>query len=348
MIDRLFRPHLRAFQPYTSARTEVSEARVLLDANELSLGSPVAFGGLPLNRYPDPLQTDLRAALADLRGVAPEMVFAGVGSDEIIDLLIRLFCTPGSDAVAILEPTYGVYRVAANLSAVEAIGIGLDAEFQPDVDRTLGAALPAAKMLFLCSPNNPTGNLLRRDDILALCARFSGIVVVDEAYVEFAGPAATLAPDVERLDNLVVLRTLSKAWGLAGIRLGYCVAHPLIIASLLRIKAPYSINAVTSHLALMALGDASFLSTVVPAVIAGRARLAAELRGLPGVRTVYPSDANFILAEFDDARAVYERLLRRGISVRQRSEERLRSCLRLTVGSAAEIDLLLGTLKEGA
>ena len=346
MIENLVRNHLRTFAPYTSARSEVQKGEVLLDANELSLGSAATFNGLSLNRYPDPNQTLLRSSLGEYLGMQPESVFVGSGSDEIIDLLIRLFCEPAHDRISVVEPTYGVYKVAANVSAVGVDAIDLGPDFQLDVPRILNFPGRATKMVFLCSPNNPTGNLLKTEDIVSLCKSTKTIVVVDQAYLEFGDPAGDVAREVLRFPNLVVLRTLSKAWGLAGIRLGYCVADPLVVSYLLRIKAPYNINAVTSKLACEALDNAGFLETAVATVRSERARLSGALRTIPAVVRVFPSDANFILVEFNNARAAYERLASCGVIVRRRSEPRLRNCLRITVGTKAENDRVVEILRE--
>ncbi len=346
MIENLIRKHLRLFVPYTSARSEIQQAGILLDANELSLGSPVKLNGIALNRYPDPSQVELRARLAKTLGITSDMVFVGSGSDEVIDLLIRLFCEPGDDKIVVIEPTYGVYRVAAAISGIDVTVVELEDEFQLDVRNTLESLNPASKIIFLCSPNNPTGNLLKREDILAICGNTEAVVVVDQAYLEFADASGDISNEVSSFPNLVVLRTLSKAWGLAGIRLGYCIANPLIISYLLRIKAPYNINAVSSRLAIEALDNSEFLSTSQETVRRERARLGQALRILPNVLRVYPSDANFLLVEFADARNVYIHLVNRGIVVRRRNESRLKNCLRITIGTPAENDLVLKALKE--
>ncbi len=345
MIEELIRPHLRTFKPYVSARSEVLDAKIFLDANELPVGNPVGEGGIGLNRYPDPFQIDLRKAIANGLAVDPEMIFTGVGSDEIIDLLIRLFCEPALDSVTVVEPTYGVYRVAANVNAVRTTTIELNEQFQIDLASTLASVRPDTKLIFLCSPNNPTGNVLNREDILSLCKKTSAIVIVDQAYVEFANGSDDLARIVRELENLVVLRTFSKAWGLAGIRLGYCIAHAQIVSYLLRIKSPYNVSAVTSRLALNALKNRNFLVNAVATIIEERNRLATRLNALPCVVKVYPSDANFFLVEFQDAHLVFETLRRAGIIVRRRSEPRLANCLRLTVGTREENELLLSEIR---
>ena len=345
-IEQLIRSHLLKFEPYRSARSEVRDARIFLDANELSSGSPVEVDGISLHRYPDPSQTALRGKIAEQLSLSPERIFVGVGSDEIIDLLIRLFCNPSKDSVGIFEPTYGVYRVAATVNDVEAVSLPLNECFHIDAEQSRGAASSSTKIIFCCSPNNPTGNLLDRNDILKLCRDLDTIVVVDQAYIEFADAGGDLSNDVLRNDNLVVLRTFSKAWGLAGIRLGYCIAHPAIVSYLLRIKAPYNINAVTSKLALEALKKKEFLVSSSENVVEQRNRLAAGLKRIAGVIRVYPSDANFLLVEVQHAARLYERLANDGIIVRRRSEPRLANCLRLTVGTQEENDLLLHSLSK--
>lgn len=346
MIDSLVRKHLRSFQPYKSARSETHQASIFLDANELSIGSPVSFGDVALNRYPDPYQLALRRKLAFRFGISSEMIFTGVGSDEIIDLLIRLFCEPATDRVMVLEPTYGVYRVASDVNAIEVKTVQLDEAFQIGLQSTLQAVTPDVKIIFCCSPNNPTGNLLRRDDILALCKQVRGIVVVDEAYIEFSEKALSLAYDVSSVPNLVVLRTLSKAWGLAGIRLGYCIAHPLIVSYLLAIKSPYNLNAVTIQLAYEALSNTAFFEQGRSTVIAERDRVRRGLERLSCVRKVYPCETNFLLIEFDDPKKVFESLYRNGIVVRRRNEPRLSQCLRMTIGTPEENSLVLKIISE--
>jgi histidinol-phosphate aminotransferase len=299
-----------------------------------------------LNRYPDPSQIDLRDKIGERIAIDPAMIFVGVGSDEVIDLLIRLFCDPGRDVVAVLEPTYGVYRIAANINAVQTIAINLTEQFQMDLASTARKVGPDVKLIFLCSPNNPTGNVLKRRDIVALCKQTKGIVIVDQAYVEFADKADDLSQQVKELENLVVLRTFSKAWGLAGIRLGYCIANPAIVSYLLRIKSPYNINAVTSQLALKALKDRDFLAESAACIIEERIRLSKELRSLPDVVQVYPSDANFLLVEFTNAQRIFDKLYTAGIIVRRRSEPGLVNCLRLTVGTKKENDLVLSEIEK--
>ncbi len=345
MVRTLVREHLRDFQPYKSARSEVASADILLDANELAFGCPVEVDGLALHRYPDPFQDRLRGRLAELSGVPKEMVFAGVGSDEIIDLLIRLVCEPGRDRIMVLEPTYGIYGVAAAVSNVPVAACELDDSFQIDINAVRRVLNPSLKIIFCCSPNNPTGNLLRRADIMTLSAMAPGLVVVDEAYVDFAEDSGSVLNEVASHSNLVVLRTLSKSFGLAGIRLGYCIGHPDLISYLLKIKSPYNINTLTSHFALKALAADGSLQRNVTNVRASREWLRTALATIPGVEHIYPSDANFLLVRFRDAGSIYEQLLDRGIIVRRRSEQRLQSCLRITVGTMEENQALVRALK---
>lgn len=344
-IEKLIRPNICRLKPYRSARHDFTSG-ILLDANENPFGSAISVDGLSLNRYPDPYQRELRAAIANLHSVQPENVFAGVGSDEVIDLLIRIFCEPQADSLMVLEPTYGVYRVAADVNNVDVLSCLLDDEFQIDVGAVHRQIGSATKMLFCCSPNNPTGNLLRRDDILTLCKSTRAVVVVDEAYTDYAR-SQSLTADIACFPNLVVLRTLSKAWGLAAIRLGYAVAHPLVISYLLKVKAPYSINILTSTEALRALKNDEHVRKSVASTIAERERLRSALSQLAGVECVFPSDANFLLVRFTRARATYEALAQRGVIVRDRSTEpKLTGCLRISVGTPEQNDFLLTALRD--
>jgi len=344
-IDALIRPSIRALKPYRSARQDYLSG-VLLDANENAFGSAITFGGLDLNRYPDPFQTALRSRLAQLHGVQRENIFAGVGSDEVIDLLLRIFCEPQNDAALVLEPTYGMYRVAADVNNVRVDSCLLTDEFQIDVEAAMRWTNENTKIVFCCSPNNPTGNLLNRADILSLCAHTSAIVVVDEAYADF-GQAESLISAVERFPNLVVLRTLSKAWGLAAIRLGYAIAHQQIISYLMKVKSPYNINILTSTEAMKALDNTEHVKKSVASAAAERQRLVKELSTFRLVKKVFPSDANFLLVRCTDARALYQQLAQRGIIVRDRSSEpKLENCLRISIGTPEQNDLLLNALKE--
>jgi histidinol-phosphate aminotransferase len=344
-VEALIRPNIRALKPYRSARQD-HQTGILLDANENAFGSAIAFNGLDLNRYPDPFQTTLRSRLAQLHGVQPENVFTGVGSDEVIDLLLRIFCEPQQDATLILEPTYGMYRVAADVNDVRVDSCLLTDDFQIDVDAAIRSTRKTTKIIFCCSPNNPTGNLLNRADILSLCAQTPAILAADEAYADFA-QTETLVSAVGQFPNLVVLRTLSKAWGLAAIRLGYAIAHPQIISYLMKVKSPYNINILTSTEALKALDNADHVKRSAAAVSAERQRLVRELSMVQFVRKVFPSDANFLLVRCKDARLLHRQLAQRGIMVRDRSSEpKLENCLRISIGTPEQNDLLLNALKE--
>ncbi|MBS1913763.1 MAG: histidinol-phosphate transaminase [Bacteroidetes bacterium] len=342
-IDAMVRPSIRALEPYRAARHDNS-AGILLDANE----NPYASAGEPaLNRYPDPRQNRLRARLAGLVGVRQENVFVGVGSDEAIDLLMRIFCEPARDAILVAEPTYGMYRVAAALNNIAVRGVPLvQGTFGLDLPAMLSAVEERTRLIFCCSPNNPTGNLLAVDDLLALCERSGCIVVVDEAYIEFAS-RGSMAALVNDIPNLVVLRTLSKAWGLAGLRLGYAVAQPGIVSWLMNVKPPYNVGSLVACTALAALEDVGRERAQVAAIVAERERLAAGLAKLRGVLCVHPSDANFLLVRFANAAAVHAELRERGLIVRDRSgEPGLAGALRITVGTPAENTALLNALLE--
>jgi len=344
-IEALIRPNIRALKPYRSARQDYLSG-VLLDANENAFGSAITFDGLDLNRYPDPFQTALRSRLAQLHEVQRENLFVGVGSDEVIDLLLRIFCEPEKDAALILEPTYGMYRVAAEINNVRVDSCLLNDDFQIDVEGAQRCMKSNTKIIFCCTPNNPTGNLLNRADILSLCKRTPAIVVADEAYADFA-QVESLISDVERFPNLVVLRTLSKAWGLAAIRLGFAIAHPRIISYLMKVKSPYNINILTSTEALKALDTTEHVKRSIAAVARERQRMTTELSSFRCVKNVFRSDANFLLVRCTNARLLYQQLAQRGIIVRDRSSEpKLENCLRITVGTPEQNDLLLNALKE--
>ncbi|HEX9613907.1 MAG TPA: histidinol-phosphate transaminase [Bacteroidota bacterium] len=343
-IEDLVRPNIRSLTPYRSARQDHNRG-ILLDANENSFGSVLRSDGIALNRYPDPSQALLRGKLAELNSVSPESIFTGVGSDEIIDLLIRIFCRPDADSVLVIEPTYGMYRVSAGINGIGVISSLLSRDFQIDLEDA-GAKASRVKLVFCCSPNNPTGNLLRSEDILALCSQTNGLVVVDEAYIDFA-QAPSLSAFTGDHENLVVLRTLSKAWGLAAIRLGYCIASPLVIEYLMKIKPPYNINALTSHFALQALGKEREMKETVQAILLERTKLAAKLESIPCVEKIFPSDSNFLTVRCTNARLIRDGLASKGVIVRDRSSEPLlENCLRITVGTPAQNDTLVRIMAE--
>ena len=341
-ISGLVRKNVRALKPYASARDEYDAAResmVFLDANE----NPFGDG---LNRYPDPRQRKLKAQIAQWRGIPADRILLGNGSDEVLDLLFRVFCEPGRDRVITLPPTYGMHKVLAGINAVEPVEIPLDESFQPRVGEILEQAGVDTKLLFLCSPNNPTGNRMDPGKVQALLEGFPGIVVVDEAYVDFTG-AESLTRELDRHPRLVVVQTFSKAMGLAGLRLGMAMAHPKIIEYLNRIKPPYNVNELTQQKALEALKGLEAKKADISRLLRERGHLEESLRSLPCVREVFPSEANFLLVRMDDADSRYEDLLKRGIVVRNRSGQvGCASTLRFTVGTPEENLKLLEALRD--
>jgi histidinol-phosphate aminotransferase len=343
-IDDLVRQNIRDLVPYRSARDDFEEG-VLLDANENSLGSPYPNTEM-LNRYPSPYQKILRGKIAEYRGVKPENVFTGVGSDEAIDLLIRIFCNPGVDSILITPPTYGMYKVAANINNVHTAEVLLTPDFQIDVEATLAAVTVTTRIIFLCSPNNPTANSLNPGDIEQILTSFSGIVVVDEAYIDFSS-LPSFAEKVEEYPNLVVLQTLSKAFGLAGIRLGMAIADPAVIAYMMKVKAPYNVNKLTSAAAIKAFDHITTVKKNVETLNRERNRVMLALESIPAVEKVHPSDANFVLFTMPDAQNIYKKLAAAGVVIRYRGLEPLcENGLRVTIGTENENDLFLTKLKE--
>ena len=340
-IANLVRPNIRKLVPYSSARSEFKgKAEVFLDANE----NPFETG---LNRYPDPLQWKLKAAISQLKGVPAEQIFLGNGSDEAIDLVVRIFCEPRQDHILILPPTYGMYQVSADIADVGIRSVSLTSDFQPDVEAILAAADEHSKILFICSPNNPTGNDVELERIRSLCAQFRGIVVVDEAYIDFSNQASCTSL-LSEFPNLIVLQTFSKAWGMAGIRLGMAFASLEIIQLFNKVKPPYNINQLTQQIALEALETSQddyrqLLSTLLNE----RERLLKGLGELKFVEKIFPSDANFILVKMDDPNGTYQYLVEEGIIVRNRNSVHLcAGSLRITVGRPEENDALLTALNK--
>jgi histidinol-phosphate aminotransferase len=342
-IQSLARPHLLKLKPYSSARDEFTgEAQVFLDANENAFGS-VAEGAY--NRYPDPMQQAVKAELAALKGLRPEQIFLGNGSDEAIDLLYRCFCEPGRDHALLMPPTYGMYQVSADIHRTDVVQIPLTPDFQMDTEEVIAALRPGTKLVFICSPNNPSGNCLAERDIELVLRHAPGLVVVDEAYIDFA-PERSLAPFLSRWPNLVILQTFSKAWGMAGLRLGMAFAHPDVIAMLNKIKPPYNVNLLTQQLALDALRHPERHAQMVAGLLEQRAQLRALLAELPRIQHIYPSDANFLLVRVDDANGLYQDLIRQGIIVRNRSSVlHCGNCLRITVGTPEENAALAAAIK---
>lgn len=350
-LTAVLRPHIASLTPYSSARDEYTGTEgVFLDANENALGSALRGSTThsgQYNRYPDPHQTAIKARLAPLKGVQPNQLFLGNGSDEPIDLLVRATCRPGIDNVLLLPPTYGMYEVSARLNDVAVKKVPLTATYQLDLPAVLNAIDAQTKLIWICSPNNPSGNLIDPGSIRqVLDAANTALVVVDEAYIDFAGcghPSWTTYLDT--YPNLVVLQTFSKAWGLAALRLGMCFASPDIIRVLNVIKPPYNISAPTQALALEALDHVADKEAMVAQTLLERDRLATQLASLPNVRRIFPSDANFLLVRFDDAHTVFEQLIDSKVIVRDRSSvTRCEDCLRITVGTEAENARLLEVL----
>ncbi len=341
-IQNLVRKNILNLKPYSSARSEFSgTASVFLDANE---NGHDLFGD-GLNRYPDPLQLAVKQCIAKLKGVPVESIFLGNGSDEAIDLLFRIFCEPGVDEVITCPPTYGMYRVQADIHGAPIRTVLLDENFQLRPEAILEAVSPKCKLLFLCSPNNPTGNLLDPAAVEFLLNNFRGIVVVDEAYIDFAEGATSWSQRLAEFPNLVVLQTLSKAWALAGARLGMAFANPKIIHYLNAVKYPYNVGLPTQRAVLSVLETG--LDGTVEAIIAERKRLESELANLDFVERIYPSDANFLLVKMRDSSLIFNYLKQNSVVVRDRSREPLcEGCLRITVGTPSENDHLITLLKS--
>lgn len=340
-LNELIRPSVKAMKPYSSARDEFKsqdETLVFLDANE----NPFTNG---LNRYPDPQQQRLKNKLAALKAVEPNQILLGNGSDEVLDLLFRAFCEPNQDAVLTLTPTYGMYGVLANLNAVEQQTVALTVDFQIDVEAVLNAIQPNTKLLFVCSPNNPSGNIMNATAIKQILDNFNGIVVIDEAYIDFT-VARSWIEDLSAYSNLVVTQTLSKAYGLAGIRLGICYASSEIIAVLNKIKPPYNINILTQKAALEVLSEDSATQKQVQIILSERDALIKTFKSISWIETLFPTDANFILIRVDDANLRYVQLKQKGIIVRNRTNQPLcENCLRITVGTPEENIKLINVFK---
>jgi histidinol-phosphate aminotransferase len=339
-INTLVRKNILTMKPYSSARDEFKgEADIYLDANENPYQSPY-------NRYPDPLQRRVKDELARVKEVRPEQIFLGNGSDEAIDLIIRAFCEPNQDSILITEPTYGMYSVCAEVNAVNVQQVLLTPDFDLDLEAFPNTFDATTKVIFLCSPNNPTGNLLSRDKILEVLKRFYGLVVIDEAYIDFAKGKSFLH-ELDKYPNLVVLQTFSKAWGLAGLRLGMAFASEAIINVLNKIKYPYNVNIRTQELALDALENRHVMEDWVKQIVQQRAKVIKALEKLLITKKVFPTDSNFVLVRVQDALATYKYLLDQKIIVRDRSRVVLcYNCLRITIGTPEENERLLNALEE--
>ena len=340
-LKELTRPNVWALKPYSSARDEYSgvEASVFLDANENPYNTPY-------NRYPDPLQRELKALIAPLKGVKEENIFLGNGSDEAIDLVFRAFCRPGVDNVVAIDPTYGMYQVCAEVNDVEYRKMLLDVYYQFKASSLLSAIDENTKAIFVCSPNNPTGNSLCRKEIESLLKRFDGLVIVDEAYIDFSS-SESLLKDLDKYPNLIVLQTFSKAWGCAAIRLGMAFASSEIIAIFNKIKYPYNVNRLTQEEAIKVLQHPETIKGWVNTLLEERTRVMEEFVKLPCCVRVFPTDANFFLAKVYEATQIYNYLVSEGIIVRNRTNVALcNDCLRITIGTKEENEALLEALRK--
>lgn len=341
-LENIIRENVKGLQPYSSARDEYlsdGSEMVFLDANE----NPFENG---VNRYPDPQQRSLKAVLAGQKSVETENVLLGNGSDEVLDLLFRAFCEPKEDNIISLPPTYGMYKVLSGINAIENREVLLTQEFQPDIEDVLKTVDHHSKILFICSPNNPTGNSISEERIIKLLQRFKGLVVIDEAYIDFS-PNESWVSRLSEFPNLVITQTLSKAYGMAGIRLGICIASKEIIAVLNKIKPPYNVNGLTQLKALERVLAVTQVAEEVSEIIEERSRLLWDLTHIKFIRAIYESDTNFVLVKVDDANKRYQQLLNKGIVIRNRSTQPLcENTLRFTVGTPEETKKLIEVLKD--
>ena len=340
-LEELTRPNIRRLKPYSSARDEYNgaAASVFLDANETPYN-------MPHNRYPDPMQRELKKELSKVKKISPERIFLGNGSDEAIDLVFRAFCEPRIDNVVAIDPTYGMYQVCAEINDVEYRKVLLDEDFQFSADKLLAAADEHTKLIFLCSPNNPTGNDLLRSEIEKIIREFDGLVILDEAYNDFS-EAPSFLDELDKYPNLIVLQTFSKAWGCAAIRLGMAFASQEIISIFSKIKYPYNVNLLTQKEAIAMMHRHYEVERWVKSLLEERARLIDEFIQLPCCEKIYPTDANFFLAKVTDAKKIYAYLVSKGIIVRNRTNVSLcRDCLRITIGTRPENDTLLEALND--
>src|ERR1700748_2496157 len=343
-INNILRENIERLVPYSSARDEYQgEASVFLDANENAFGSPL---DAQYNRYPDPLQYAVKMRLKEIKGVPARNIFLGNGSDEAIDILFRSFCNPGVDNVILVPPTYGMYEVSANINDIKIKRVPLTEEYQLNVEGIAEAIDEHTKLIFVCSPNNPTGNSIDRDDVETLLANFNGLVVVDEAYINFSRQK-TFIQELTEYANLVILQTLSKAWGLAGLRVGMAFASEEIIEVMNKVKPPYNINEASQQLALKALQNIEQVNSWIKEILTQRDKLVLELKNHDFVLDIYPSDANFILVKTTDANGIYDFLVKQGIIVRNRSKVELcEGSLRITVGPPEKKKILIKILQD--
>jgi histidinol-phosphate aminotransferase len=343
-VKALLRPHISSLKPYSSARDEYSGAEgIFLDANENPFGS-TASGNF--NRYPDPYQKDIKAKLAKVKKVNPNQIFLGNGSDEAIDLLLRAFCNPGKDNIIILPPTYGMYEVSAAINDVAVKRVNLSQDYHLRPEQILEAVDGHTKMIFICSPNNPTGNLMDKKSIYRILENFNGIVVVDEAYIDFA-PEVSMTGDLDKYPNLVVIQTFSKAWGLAALRIGMGFASEEIIGILNLIKPPYNISGLTQSKVLEALEQPNAVHGMAGAIMEEKVKLEKRLKEYDAIEKVYPSDANFILIKVAGAKEIYQYLIEDKIIIRDRSKVALcEDCLRISVGTKEENESFLSSMED--
>lgn len=342
-INTITRENVKILKPYSSARDEFEDfdtaEMIFLDANE----NPFQNG---VNRYPDPQQNSVKAILAKNNNVKSSQILLGNGSDEVLDLLFRAFCEPKTDNIISLPPTYGMYSVLANINAVENREVLLSNDFQPQVEKILDAVDDNTKIIFLCSPNNPTGNSFSDESVVALLKNFKGLVVIDEAYIDFSEKESWLT-EIDEYPNLVITQTLSKAYGLAGIRLGICYASEGVISVLNKIKPPYNVNELTQQRAIVRLNDSEKIKTEISSIIEQREQLLKVLRDVSFVEKIYPTEANFVLIKVDDANKRYNELIAKGIVIRNRTTQPLcENTLRLTIGIPEENAVLIKELKS--
>lgn len=343
-LENTVRENIKRLTPYSSARKEFSgAAQIFLDANENSFGSPLPVN---YNRYPDPLQWKIKEKIAVIHSIKPNEIFIGNGSDEAIDLLFRIFCEPQKDNILICPPTYGMYEVSANINDVGIKRANLTEDFRLDLSKIELATDENTKLLFICSPNNPTGNSFKNEEILKLTENFKGIVVVDEAYIHFSNKESLLS-EIKNFPNLVVLQTFSKAWGLAGLRVGSAFANEEIITLFNKVKPPYNVSEIAQHAILEAFENTENVEKTIAEVISEREKLIGNLRELSFVKKIFPTDANFVLVKTSDANSIYEFLLGEKIVVRNRNNVELcEGCLRITIGTAEENESLLKSLRK--
>jgi histidinol-phosphate aminotransferase len=343
-LDTLVRQNIKTLKPYSSARHEFTgKASVFLDANENAYGSPLAEN---FNRYPDPLQWQLKFQLARIKGVPAENIFVGNGSDEVIDIAYRIFCDPSKDNAIVCPPTYGMYEVSAGINDVKIKKVNLSSDFQLDVEGTMAAVDAYTKLIFICSPNNPTGNNMRREDVEMILNNFQGIVIIDEAYINYSRQKSFMQ-ELTEYPNLIVMQTLSKAWGMAALRLGLCYASMDIIDLFNKVKPPYNINGASQQLALEALQNTALVNEWIESCVSQKKMLLNEMHNFNFVIKVYPSDANFFLLKVKDADDLYIYLSANEMVVRNRSKDHgCDNCLRITVGTPGENKQLINLLKN--